>query len=140
MNHLYSYFYSVLCEVVFEVGNRDFSEVEDGSSQCCISACFDCDLAFDGGCRRLYVTLGQFSIIRLERDVQLLVPTFDYSIPTKECCDNLGCAEDPCEMFSRIAFPVQQFYPRGCDGSSSQDASCSAGCSTECGYKTCPTT
>ena len=101
---------------------------------------FDDELVLSGESRRLYVTLGQFSIIRLERDVQLLVPTFDYSIPTKECCDNLGCAEDPCEMFSRIAFPVQQFYPRGCDGSSSQDASCSAGCSTECGYKTCPTT
>ena len=82
---------------------------------------FDDELVLSGESRRLYVT-------------------FDYSIPTKECCDNLGCAEDPCEMFSRIAFPVQQFYPRGCDGSSSQDASCSAGCSTECGYKTCPTT
>ena len=102
--------------------------------------CFGDSLTQGGDVHRLYVTLGQFSIIRLERDVQLLVPTFDYSIPTKECCDNLGCAEDPCEMFSRIAFPVQQFYPRGCDGSSSQDASCSAGCSTECGYKTCPTT
>ena len=32
-----------------------------------ISACFDCDLAFDGGCQRLYVTLGQFSMVRLER-------------------------------------------------------------------------
>lgn len=109
----------------------------------CILARFGEALVTSDTGRRLYVTLGQFSIIRLERDVQLLVPTFDYSVPTKECCDNLGCAEDPCEMFSRIAFPVQQFFPRGCDGSCSQDApcSCSTGnCSTESGYKTCPTT
>ena len=101
---------------------------------------FDDELVLSGESRRLYVTLGQFSIIRLERDVQLLVPTFDYSIPTKECCDNPGCAEDPCEMFSRIAFPVQQFFPRGCDDSSSPDIPCPGGCSTGCAYKTCPTT
>ena len=66
--------------------------------------------------RRLFVTLGQFSLIRLERDAQLVVPVVDYSIPTKECCDNPGCcAEDPCEMFSRIPFPENQFVPRGCD-------------------------
>ena len=51
----------------------------------CISACFDCDLAFDGGCRRLYVTLGQFSMVRLERDSQLLIPMYDYCMPTREC-------------------------------------------------------
>ena len=77
---------------------------------------FDEDLVLSGGQRRLFVTLGQFSIIRLERDVQLIVPMVDYSMPTKECCDTPGCcAEDPCEMFSRIPFPTQQFSPRNCD-------------------------
>ena len=66
--------------------------------------------------RYLLVTLGQFSIVRLERDAQLLVPVLDYSIPTKECCESPGCGEDPCEMFSRIPFPENQFAPRGCDG------------------------
>jgi hypothetical protein len=61
------------------------------------------------------VTLGQFSIIRLERDAQLVVPVLDYSIPTKECCDSAGCAEDPCELFSKIPFPAQAFAPTGCD-------------------------
>ena len=65
--------------------------------------------------RQLLVTLGQFSILRLERDAQLVVPVLDYSIPAKECCDSPGCAEDPCEMFSRIPFPAAQFTPRGCD-------------------------
>ena len=76
---------------------------------------FDEDLVLSSARRRLYVTLGQFSIIRLERDVQLVVPVLDYAIPTKECCDAIGCAEDPCEMFSRIPFPAQQFTPTGCD-------------------------
>ena len=67
------------------------------------------------GRRKLLVTLGQFSIVRLERDAQLIVPVMDYSIPTKECCDNPGCTEDPCEMFSRIPFPASQFTPKGCD-------------------------
>lgn len=75
---------------------------------------FDDELVLGGDRRRLFVTLGQFSIIRLERDAQLVVPVLDYSIPTKECCDTPGCAEDPCEMFSRIPFPSAQFAPQGC--------------------------
>lgn len=81
----------------------------------CISALFDEELATTDGSRELLVTLGQFSIVRLERDAQLLVPVLDYSIPTKECCEAPGCGEDPCEMFSRIPFPENQFAPRGCD-------------------------
>ena len=76
---------------------------------------FDDELVISGESRRLFVTLGQFSIIRLERDAQLIVPVLDYSIPTKECCDSPGCTEDPCEMFSRIPFPEAQFAPRDCD-------------------------
>ena len=77
---------------------------------------FDEELVFPANQRRLFVTLGQFSIIRLERDAQLVVPVLDYSIPTKECCDSLAsCAEDPCEMFSRIPFPTRQFAPDDCD-------------------------
>lgn len=76
---------------------------------------FDEDLNLSPEGRNLFVTLGQFSVIRLERDAQLVVPVLDYSIPTKECCDAPGCAEDPCEVFSRIPFPVKQFTPRGCD-------------------------
>ena len=92
-----------------------------GGEVCCqipgaIRCCFDEELVLSGDKKRLYVTLGQFSIIRLERDVQLVIPVVDYSIPTKECCDALGgCAEDPCEVFSRIPFPANQFASNGCD-------------------------
>ena len=86
-----------------------------------ICGCFDEDLVLSGESRRLFVTLGQFSVIRLERDAQLVVPVLDYSLPTKECCEAAGCGEDPCEMFSRIPFPVKQFAPRGCDDKCDQD-------------------
>ena len=76
---------------------------------------FDDELVLGGEKRRLLVTLGQFSIIRLERDAQIVVPVLDYSIPTKECCDNPGCAEDPCQVFSRIPFPAAQFTPTDCE-------------------------
>ena len=94
-----------------------------------ISRLFDEELVLSGDRRRLFVTLGQFSIIRLERDAQLVVPVVDYSIPTKECCENPGCcAEDPCEMFSRIPFPETQFTPTGCDRECQND--CAGGYTT----------
>ena len=87
-----------------------------------IASLFDEELVLSGDRRRLFVTLGQFSIIRLERDAQLVVPVVEYSIPTKECSETPGCcAEDPCEMFSRIPFPAAQFAPRNCDRDSDCD-------------------
>lgn len=91
----------------------------------CIKALFEEDLILSGDKRRLFVTLGQFSIVRLERDAQLVVPVLDYSLPCKECCDNPGGTEDPCEMFSRIPFPAAEFSPRGCDDKcSNSDKTC----------------
>ncbi len=75
---------------------------------------FEEELVLSADQRRLFVTLGQFSIIRLERDAQLVVPVLDVVIPSRECCDTPGCTEDPCEMFSRIPFPTGQFSPTGC--------------------------
>ncbi len=86
----------------------------------CVRGLYDEDLVLTDGRKRLFVSLGQFSIIRLERDAQLVVPVLDYALPTKECCDAAGCGEDPCEMFSRIPFPTQQFASTGCD----QDCGC----------------
>lgn len=95
-----------------------------------IRCLFDEELVMSGEHRRLFVTLGQFSIIRLERDAQLVVPVVDYSIPTKECCDTPGCAEDPCEMFSRIPFPSSQFAPHGCDKKDADNGCCRDGSTT----------
>jgi len=87
----------------------------------CVRDMFDDELVLSGDRRRLFVTLGQFSIIRLERSAQLVVPVLEYSIPTKDCCDSVGSSEDPCEMFSRIPFPTAQFAPRGCDQNGDSD-------------------
>ncbi len=89
---------------------------------CAISDLFDGELVLAGESRRLFVTLGQFSLIRLERDAQVVVPVLRYSLPCKECGEGVGCAEDPCEMFSRIPFPADSFNPTGCDGT--DDCSC----------------
>lgn len=73
-----------------------------------IAACFEEELR---GCpvgKQLYVTLGQFSIIRLERDTQLLIPIYDYCVPEKEC---IGSEDDPCALFASIPFPLEDFFP-----------------------------
>ena len=74
-----------------------------------IRAAFDEELVLTGGQRRLFVTLGQFSIVRLERDSQLLVPVYDYCMPEKEC--SCGSTDDPCSLFRNINFPVGEFFP-----------------------------
>lgn len=66
-------------------------------------------LAVTGGSRHVYVTLGQFSIVRLERSTQLLIPAYDYCLPDKECAGS--SEDDPCTMFGRIRFPVDEFFP-----------------------------
>ena len=43
------------------------------------------------GRKSAYPPLGQFSIIRLERDTQLLIPVYDYCMPDKDCSCG-GCA------------------------------------------------
>lgn len=91
---------------------------ENNSSECVVTdipsavrQVFSEDLVFDTPkSRRVYVTLGQFSILRLERDAQLLIPIYDYCIPDKECdCKNIE--ENPCELFSQVDFPVNEFFP-----------------------------
>ena len=79
----------------------------------CICQCFGCDLTMGDDYRRAFVTLGQFSIVKLERESQLLIPMYDYCLPCKDCtngCGGSGC-EDPCELFQNISFPVDEFFP-----------------------------
>lgn len=59
--------------------------------------------------RKLYATLGFFSIIRLMRKVQIIVPSYDFCIPEKECCG--PTEEDPCCMFYNMEFPIDEFFP-----------------------------
>lgn len=59
--------------------------------------------------RRLVVTIGLFSIIKLIRNVQLLIPAFDFCIPKNVCV--AATEENPCELFGTIKFPVNEFFP-----------------------------
>jgi hypothetical protein len=77
-----------------------------------VAGCFPEELVLGGGLRRLYVTLGQFSILRLERETQLSMPIYDYCMPEKECsCGGGECPEDPCDLFRKVQFPVGEFFP-----------------------------
>lgn len=58
--------------------------------------------------RQLLITLGQFSIVRLERDAQVLVPAYETCLPEKKCPEY---SEDPCELFQTFGFPSSAFYP-----------------------------
>ena len=66
------------------------------------------ELNLTGTGKHLYVTLGQFSMIRLERSVPLSLNAENY-LPENECAGSSG--DDPCTMFSRVRFPVEEFFP-----------------------------
>ena len=85
------------------------TELEHRSIPDGIRGCFSEKLVFNDTARRWFATVGQFSIIRLERDTQLVVPAYDYCMPEKECPGTL--TDDPCTLFSRIHFPVEEFFP-----------------------------
>ena len=116
------------------------SKVVDVCNCCCndntcldlppfICGCFDGDLVLSGEARRLYVTIGQFSIIRMERDTQLRIPSYSYCIPTKDCsATGSSSDESPCDMFSKIKFPVASFFPPCGDGECGSVGGTSTGC------------
>jgi hypothetical protein len=62
----------------------------------------------DNGEKIVLATLGVFSIVQLMRNVQMLIPSYDYCIPEKSCTFS---ADSPCEMFSRLDFPTDEFFP-----------------------------
>lgn len=83
----------------------------------CIPCCRipDCICNRFGGCfvtndrgKTVYVTIGLFTIVQIERNVQMLIPAYDFCIPEKEC---VASSDNPCELFSRIDFPTDEFFP-----------------------------
>lgn len=95
---------------------------------------FDDALVLGGEQKRVFVSIGIFSIIKLERRVQLLIPAYDFCVPQKEC---VGATDDnPCDLFERISFPVDEFFPpeRGEfeDDINNNDCGCNCGCENKC--------
>lgn len=60
------------------------------------------------GTPTVYVTLGLFTIIQLIRNVQMLIPVYDFCIPEKQCEDS---TDQPCDVFKKIKFPNDDFFP-----------------------------
>lgn len=81
----------------------------------------------------VFVTLGMFTIVQLERNVQMLVPSYDFCVPEKEC---VTTADNPCELFNRLEFPTDEFFPPRSTETNSDNSSntgCGCGCSNVCG-------
>ncbi len=73
-----------------------------------VAALFDGTFADAAGDKSVLVSIGLFSILQLQRSVQMMVPSYDFCIPDKEC---LFTTDDPCEIFERIQFPTDAFFP-----------------------------
>ena len=59
-------------------------------------------------CNRYLVSIGIFSVIRLERPMQYTITATEYAVPDKECGPE--CAEEaPCCLFRTMAFPTSAF-------------------------------
>lgn len=80
---------------------------------CCIPRCVSRRFGgcFDHGAAQKSVTatLGIFMIIQLQREVQMLVPVYDFCMPEKICVEE--GSKDPCDLFSKISFPTEAFFP-----------------------------
>ena len=68
--------------------------------------------------QQVVTTIGVFSITTLSRDVQLMLPSYDFCFPRKECDDR---NDDPCEAFNRIDFPADSFFPPASRDSEADD-------------------
>jgi len=90
-----------------------------------VTALFDGNFV-SGNCHTVLITLGLFTIVQLERPVQMLVPAYDFCIPGKEC---ITTTDDPCEVFKHIKFPTNEFFPpRLEDIDTSNNCNCGCGC------------
>lgn len=74
----------------------------------CIVRRYGGEFVRDEADKEVLVSIGMFSIVQLERNVQMLIPAYDFCIPHKEC---VSSSEDPCELFSSIDFPTNAFFP-----------------------------
>ncbi len=103
--------------VLLDVQVRDVQYCHKMCSCCCeaipqvITSCFEECLVPSGDAKVLSATIGLFTIVQLVRNTQLMIPVYEYHVPCKEC----HCDEDtPCELFRKMSFPVDAFFPPLC--------------------------
>ena len=93
--------------------------VEPRVFPCCCCCCLDDipDFVYnhingklcDRDDKALVVSLGFFSVVKIERPTQIVVNATEYNIPDKECIT--AQEDDPCTLFKSMAFPVNEFSP-----------------------------
>ena len=93
--------------------------VEPRVFPCCCCCCIDDipDFVYnhvngklcDRDDKALVVSLGFFSVVKIERPTQIIVNATEYNIPDKECIT--AQEDDPCTLFKSMAFPVSEFSP-----------------------------
>ncbi len=83
-------------------------------SVCCIPKCI-CDAIggnvvteLQNGTPTIYVSIGLFTVVQLIRNVQMLIPVYDFCVPEKTCKSS---TDAPCDTFSKIKFPIDDFFP-----------------------------
>ncbi len=105
-----------ICDAPNDCSCDDLSNVPD-----CVVCCFTGTFSSVVPVKVVYVTLGLFSIVRIERNVQMLIPAYDFCMPEKECTST---ADNPCEAFRKINFPTNEFFPPRL----ADDANCGCSC------------
>ncbi len=97
----------------------DTKIIEPRVFPCCCCCCIDDIPDHVRGCvngnlcdrdeKSLVVSLGFFSVVRIERPAQLLINATEYNIPEKECI--VAPENDPCKLFKAMSFPINEFSP-----------------------------
>ena len=99
-----------------------------------VCSCYPGELVIGDKMKKVLVSFGLFTMIRIERNVQLLIDAIDFCIPNKTC--ESATAEDPCDLFNEIRFPIDEFFPvakandfssASCDSNGSENG-CGCGC------------
>lgn len=74
------------------------------------------------GTPTIYATIGLFTVVQLIRNVQMLIPVYDFCVPKKTCRNS---TDQPCDTFSKIEFPIDDFFPpRPCKTENGPGCSC----------------
>ncbi len=85
------------------------------------------------GTQNVYVSLGVFSVIRMERQVQIMIPAAQLVLPERDSTPVSG-GSDPCSVFEKMCFPCDSFMPVS-DPNNMSCCNTNSGCGNGCNKK-----
>ena len=101
----------VLDTLVLTGNSIPASDFDISSVPECVHRVFEGELTPSENSKSIYVTLGLFLMVRLEREVQISVPAARNCIPDSVCHNEEVPGQDPCDMFRELSFPFDEFFP-----------------------------